>query len=61
MQYKDNVGTSHTIEVIDQVIAQEIETEVPQLPLKHVFSLSIFESDEDGRESEVLAMMEEQP
>lgn len=61
MQYKDDVGTSHTVEVIDQVIAQEIETKVPQLPLERVLSLSIFESDEDERESEVLAMMEEQP
>ncbi|XP_050915502.1 uncharacterized protein LOC127130558 [Lathyrus oleraceus] len=60
MQYKDDVGTSHTIEVIDQVIAQEIKRKTPQLPLECVLSLSIFESDKDKRESEVLAMMEEQ-
>ncbi|XP_050890760.1 uncharacterized protein LOC127096204 [Lathyrus oleraceus] len=30
LQYKDDVGTSHTVEVIDQVIAQEIERKTPQ-------------------------------
>ncbi|XP_050895624.1 uncharacterized protein LOC127102275 [Lathyrus oleraceus] len=58
MQYKDDIGTSHTIEVIYQVIAQEIERHRPQSPLERVLSLSIFESDEDEGESEVLAMME---
>jgi hypothetical protein len=33
----------------------------PQSPLKRVLSLSIFESDEDEGEFEVLAMMEKQP
>lgn len=61
MKYKDDVGTSHMVEVIDQVIAQEIERKTPQLPLERVLSLSIFKSGEDERESEGLAMMEEQP
>lgn len=63
MKYKDDVGTSHTIEVIDQVIAQSSPMKTPQLPLERVLSLSIFKNDEekDEIEFEVLAMMEEQP
>ncbi|XP_050876034.1 uncharacterized protein LOC127079697 [Lathyrus oleraceus] len=61
MQYKDDVGTSHTVEIIDQVIAQEIEKKMPQSPLERVLSISIFESDEDEGNSEVLDMMEKQP
>jgi hypothetical protein len=34
---------------------------MPQSPLERVLSLSIFESDEDERDLEVLAMMEKQP
>ncbi|XP_050876363.1 uncharacterized protein LOC127080077 [Lathyrus oleraceus] len=33
MKYKDDVGTSHTIEVIYQVIAQGSPVKTPQLPL----------------------------
>ncbi|XP_050916501.1 uncharacterized protein LOC127131632 [Lathyrus oleraceus] len=51
MQYKYDVGTSHTVGVIDQVIAQGIEMKTPQLPLERVLSLSIFGSDENERES----------
>ncbi|XP_050895825.1 uncharacterized protein LOC127102501 [Lathyrus oleraceus] len=29
VQYKDDIGTSHTVEIIDQVIAQEIEKHMP--------------------------------
>ncbi|XP_050895203.1 uncharacterized protein LOC127101805 [Lathyrus oleraceus] len=29
MQYKDDIGISHTVEIIDQVIAQEIEKQMP--------------------------------
>ncbi|XP_050876016.1 uncharacterized protein LOC127079675 [Lathyrus oleraceus] len=39
MQYKDDSGTSHTIEMIDQVIAQEIEKKMPQSLLERVLSL----------------------
>lgn len=45
MKYKDDVGTSHTIEVIDQVIAQGSPIKTPQLPLERALSLSIFEND----------------
>ncbi|XP_050876041.1 uncharacterized protein LOC127079705 [Lathyrus oleraceus] len=61
MQYKYDIGTSHTIEIIDQVIAQEIEKKMPQSPLERVLNLLILESDEDEGDSEVLAMMEKQP
>jgi hypothetical protein len=61
MQYKDDVGTSNTIEIIDQVIAQENDQQRPRSPLNRVLSLSIFYSNEDEEESEVLALMEKQP
>ncbi|XP_050890326.1 uncharacterized protein LOC127095719 [Lathyrus oleraceus] len=57
MQYKDDIGTRHTVEIIDRVIAQEIKKKMPQSPLERVLSLSIFESDEDEGNSEVLTMM----
>ncbi|XP_050888882.1 uncharacterized protein LOC127094054 [Lathyrus oleraceus] len=55
-----DIGISHTVEIIDQVIAQEIEKQMPQSSLEHVLSLSIFESDEDEGDFEVLAMMGKQ-
>ncbi|XP_050897590.1 uncharacterized protein LOC127104453 [Lathyrus oleraceus] len=63
MKYKDDVGTSHTIEVIDQVIAQGSPMKKPQLPFEWVLSQSIFENDEvkDEIEPEVLGIMEAQP
>ncbi|XP_050876809.1 uncharacterized protein LOC127080534 [Lathyrus oleraceus] len=63
MKYKDDIDTSHTIEVIDQVIAYDSPLNAPQLPLKRVLSLSIFYNDKevDNRESEVLAVMNAQP
>ncbi|XP_050909900.1 uncharacterized protein LOC127123743 [Lathyrus oleraceus] len=39
MQYKDDIGMRHTIEMIDQVITQEIERHRPQSPLERVLSL----------------------
>lgn len=63
IKYKDNIGTSHTIEVIDQVITDDSPLNALQLPLERVLSFSIFESDKeiDNKESEVLAIMEAQP
>lgn len=58
MQYKNDIGTINTIEIIDQVIAQENDQHRPWSPLNQVLSLSIFESNEDEEESEVLALME---
>lgn len=60
MKYKDDVGTSHTVVVIDQLISQGMPIKTPQLPLEPVLSLSKFESDKekDEKKSEVLAMME---
>ena len=39
MKYKDDVDTNHIVEVIDQVIAQEIEKKIPQSLLERVLSL----------------------
>lgn len=63
MKYKDDIGTSHTIEVLDQVIVYDSPLNAPQLPLERLLSLSIFYGDKevDSRESEVLAMMNAQP
>ncbi|XP_050920011.1 uncharacterized protein LOC127137605 [Lathyrus oleraceus] len=61
MQYKDDIGTSHTVEIIDQVISQEIEKKMPHSSLERVLSLSIFESDKDEDDYEVINMMEKQP
>ncbi|XP_050919033.1 uncharacterized protein LOC127136530 [Lathyrus oleraceus] len=62
-KYKDNIGTSHTIEVMDQVITYDSPLNAPQLPLERVLSLSIFYGDKEveNGESEVLAMIDAQP
>ncbi|XP_050897287.1 uncharacterized protein LOC127104123 [Lathyrus oleraceus] len=53
MRYKDDICTSHTIEVMDQVMAYDSPLNAPQSPLERLFSLSIFDSDKevDNRES----------
>ncbi|XP_050890878.1 uncharacterized protein LOC127096337 [Lathyrus oleraceus] len=63
MKYKDDICTSHTIEVLDQVITYDSPLNAPQLPLERVLSLSIFDSDKevDNGESEMLALMDTQP
>ncbi|XP_050914813.1 uncharacterized protein LOC127129724 [Lathyrus oleraceus] len=55
MKYKDDVCTSHTIEVLDQVMTYDNPLNAPQLPLERVLSLSIFDSDKevDNGESKV--------
>lgn len=60
MKYKDDICISHTIEVMDQVMTYDSPLSAPQLPLKRVLSLSIFDSDKDvdNGESEVLALMD---
>ncbi|XP_050909251.1 uncharacterized protein LOC127123027 [Lathyrus oleraceus] len=61
MQYKDDIDTSNTIEIIDQVIAQENDQHTPRSPLNWVLSLSIFDSNEDEEESEVQNALAENP
>ncbi|XP_050877208.1 uncharacterized protein LOC127080967 [Lathyrus oleraceus] len=63
MRYKDNICTSHTIEVLDHVITYDSPLNEPQSPLKRVLSLSIFDSDKemDNGESQVLALLDAQP
>ncbi|XP_050889190.1 uncharacterized protein LOC127094391 [Lathyrus oleraceus] len=63
MKYKDDICTSHTIEVLDQVMTYDSPLNVSQLHLERVLSLSIFENDKevDKGESEVLALMDAQP
>ncbi|XP_050889908.1 uncharacterized protein LOC127095236 [Lathyrus oleraceus] len=62
MRYKDDICTSHTIEVLDQVTTFNNLLPTPQSPLERVLSLSIFESDKevDNRESYVLALLDAQ-
>ncbi|XP_050896393.1 uncharacterized protein LOC127103158 [Lathyrus oleraceus] len=62
MRYKDDICTSHTIEVLDQVMTYDSPLNAPQLPLERVLSLSIFNSDKEvnNGESEVLALSDTQ-
>ncbi|XP_050876307.1 uncharacterized protein LOC127080012 [Lathyrus oleraceus] len=62
MRYKNDICTSHTIEVLDQVTTYDNPLHTPQSPLERVLSLSIFESDKevDDGESEVLALLDAQ-
>ncbi|XP_050908319.1 uncharacterized protein LOC127121938 [Lathyrus oleraceus] len=59
MRYKDDICTSHTIEVLDQVTTFDNLMPTPQSPLERVLSLSIFESDKEvyNKDSEVLALL----
>ncbi|XP_050876290.1 uncharacterized protein LOC127079991 [Lathyrus oleraceus] len=60
MRYKDDICTSHTIEVMDQVMMYDSPLNAPQSPLERVLSLSIFDSDKEvhNGESEVLALLD---
>ncbi|XP_050919638.1 uncharacterized protein LOC127137198 [Lathyrus oleraceus] len=62
MRYKDDICTSHTIEVLDQVMTHDNPLHTPQSTLERVLSLSIFESDKevDNGESVVLALLDAQ-
>ncbi|XP_050877457.1 uncharacterized protein LOC127081219 [Lathyrus oleraceus] len=42
-RYKDDICTSHTIEVLDQVTTYDNPLNTPQSPLERVLSLSIFD------------------
>lgn len=63
MKYKDDICTSHTIEVLDQVMTYDSPLNAPHLPLERVLSFSIFDSDKDvgNGEFEVVALMDAQP
>ncbi|XP_050918617.1 uncharacterized protein LOC127136055 [Lathyrus oleraceus] len=63
MRYKDDICTSHTIEVLDQVMTYDSPLNAPPSLLERVLSLSIFDSDKevDNGESEVLALLDAQP
>ncbi|XP_050915329.1 uncharacterized protein LOC127130347 [Lathyrus oleraceus] len=63
MKYKYDICTSHTIEVLDQVMMYESPLNAPQLPLEKMLSLSIFDIDKDvdNGEFEVLALTDAQP
>ncbi|XP_050901999.1 uncharacterized protein LOC127109227 [Lathyrus oleraceus] len=62
MRYKDDICTSHTIEVLDQVTTFDNLLPTPQSPLEKVLSLSIFESDKEvyNEDSEVLSLLDTQ-
>ncbi|XP_050877007.1 uncharacterized protein LOC127080748 [Lathyrus oleraceus] len=63
MKYNDGVWTSNTIEMLDIVVAQSIQNQIPKLPLERVLNLSAqeIEENEDEKEKEVLDMMEAKP
>ncbi|XP_050878530.1 uncharacterized protein LOC127082338 [Lathyrus oleraceus] len=60
MRYKGDICTSHTIEVLDQVMTYDSPLNTPQSPLERVLSLSIFDSNKevDNGESEMLALLD---
>lgn len=47
MRYKDYMGTSNTVEVLDTMIAQSIQNQIPDLPLERGLSLSAQEIEEN--------------
>ncbi|XP_050896934.1 uncharacterized protein LOC127103746 [Lathyrus oleraceus] len=63
MKFKEDVGTSKNVEVLDTVFIKAVNCNVPELPLERVLSLSICGKEEgmDEKELEVLDMMEVQP
>ncbi|XP_050915511.1 uncharacterized protein LOC127130571 [Lathyrus oleraceus] len=63
MRYKDDICTSHTIEVLDQLMTYDSPLNAPQSPLERVLSLSILDSDKEveNGEFEVLALLDAQP
>lgn len=40
MKYRDNIETSDTVEVLDALITQSIQNQIPKLHLERVLSLS---------------------
>lgn len=62
IRYKDDICTSHTIKVLDQVKTFDNLLPTPQSPLERVLSLSIFESDKEvyNKDSELLVLLDTQ-
>ena len=63
MKDKDDICTSHTIEVLDKVMTYDSHLNASQSPLERVLSLSISASDKevDNGDSKVLAVLDAQP
>ncbi|XP_050876337.1 uncharacterized protein LOC127080047 [Lathyrus oleraceus] len=62
MKDKDDICTSHTIEVLNQVTTYDSPLNAPPSPLERVLSLSNSDSDkeEDNRDPQVLALLDAQ-
>ncbi|XP_050914809.1 uncharacterized protein LOC127129720 [Lathyrus oleraceus] len=62
MKDKDDICTSHTIEVMDQVMTYDIPLNAPPSPLEIVLSLSISDNDKevDDGNSQALALLDSQ-
>ncbi|XP_050875045.1 uncharacterized protein LOC127078655 [Lathyrus oleraceus] len=63
MKDKDDICTSHTIEVLDQVMTYDSPLNAPQSTLERVLNLSISDSDKETNngDSKVLALLDAQP
>lgn len=63
MKYKDDSGTSNIVEVLDTIVAQSIQNQIPKLPFErvHILLAQEIKENEDEIEKEVLSMMESQP
>lgn len=62
MKDKDDICTSHTIEVLNQVTIYDGPLNTPPSPLKRVLSLSKSDSDKekDNGDPQVLALLDTQ-
>ncbi|XP_058747230.1 uncharacterized protein LOC131620247 [Vicia villosa] len=63
MKHKEDVGTNHSVEVINQIVADNIQSSFPESPLERVLFLSTEEMEESDneKEKEILALLDAQP
>ncbi|XP_058764184.1 uncharacterized protein LOC131637603 [Vicia villosa] len=63
MKHKEDVGTNHSVEVINQIVADNIQSSFPESPLERVLCLSTEEMEESDneKEKEILALLDAQP
>ncbi|XP_058786629.1 uncharacterized protein LOC131661193 [Vicia villosa] len=63
MKHKEDIGTNHSVEVINQIVADNIQSSFPESPLERVMCLSTGEIEDNGseKEKEILALLDAQP
>ncbi|XP_058776375.1 uncharacterized protein LOC131650691 [Vicia villosa] len=60
MKHKEDIETSHTVEVIDNMVVKAVQSPVPKSSLERVLSMSAqeIEDNEDETEREILAILD---